>query len=125
MKRRSLLVAALCAVALIVAGAAAGRPVYRAYRVQVALFVALMRSYVSSSEAPAGTTTTERNPAYKAAAHPTPAPLSAASDPAGDEWPSYNRTLTSERYSPLAEINAKTVGKLKADRAKTRSGIWK
>ena len=36
-----------------------------------------------------------------------------ASNPAGNEWPSYNRTLTSERYSPLAEINAKTVGKLK------------
>ena len=37
----------------------------------------------------------------------------AASNAAGDDWPSYNRTLTSERYSPLAEINAKTVGKLK------------
>ena len=113
MKTRSLLVTALGAVALIVAGAAAGRPVYRAYRVQVALFVALTRSYVGSWEAPAGATTTERNPAYKTAAYPTPAPLIAASNPAGNEWPSYNRTLTSERYSPLAEINAKTVGKLK------------
>ena len=37
----------------------------------------------------------------------------AAANAAGDDWPSYNRTLTSERYSPLAEINAKTVGKLK------------
>ena len=34
-------------------------------------------------------------------------------NPAGNEWPSYNRTLTSERYSPLAEINANTVGQLK------------
>ena len=34
------------------------------------------------------------------------------SDTAGD-WPSYNRTLTSERYSQLSEINTKNVGKLK------------
>jgi len=41
----------------------------------------------------------------------TPAKVPAkASDGA---WPSYNRTLTSERFSPLAEINRKTVGKLK------------
>jgi alcohol dehydrogenase (cytochrome c) len=31
---------------------------------------------------------------------------------AGD-WPSYNRTLTSERYSPLSQINTKNVTKLK------------
>ena len=31
---------------------------------------------------------------------------------AGD-WPSYNKTLTSERYSQLSEINTKNVGKLK------------
>ena len=31
----------------------------------------------------------------------------------GDDWPSYNRTLASDRYAPLAEINARTVGKLK------------
>ena len=79
MKTRSLLVTALGAVALIVAGAAAGRPVYRADRVQVALFFALTRSYVGSWEAPAGATTTERNPAYKTAAYPTPAPLIVAS----------------------------------------------
>jgi alcohol dehydrogenase (cytochrome c) len=31
---------------------------------------------------------------------------------AGD-WPSYNRTLTSERYSQLSQINTKNAGKLK------------
>ena len=31
---------------------------------------------------------------------------------AGD-WPSYNRTVTSDRYSPLGEINTKNVGQLK------------
>jgi alcohol dehydrogenase (cytochrome c) len=38
-----------------------------------------------------------------------------ASDPdaiAGD-WPNYNRTHTSERYSQLSLINTKNVGKLK------------
>jgi alcohol dehydrogenase (cytochrome c) len=29
------------------------------------------------------------------------------------DWPSYNRTLTSERFSPLASINVDTAGKLK------------
>ena len=33
--------------------------------------------------------------------------------PAFDDWPSYNKTLTSERYSPLSQINTKNVGKLK------------
>jgi alcohol dehydrogenase (cytochrome c) len=36
---------------------------------------------------------------------------SVASD-SGD-WPSYNRTVTSERFSPLSEINTQTVGGLK------------
>ena len=41
-----------------------------------------------------------------------PAEAPSASATAGD-WPSYNRTLTSERYSQLNEINTKNVGKLK------------
>src|ERR1700723_165484 len=36
---------------------------------------------------------------------------SVASD-AGN-WPSYNRTVTSARFSPLSEINTQTVGSLK------------
>jgi len=31
----------------------------------------------------------------------------------GGSWPSYNRTLTSQRYSPLNQINTQTVGGLK------------
>ena len=30
-----------------------------------------------------------------------------------DDWPHYNKTLTSNRFSPLAQINAGNVGKLK------------
>src|SRR5580658_5553414 len=42
------------------------------------------------------------------------APRSAAppANAAGD-WPSYNRTLTSERFADLSEINAGNVGRLK------------
>ena len=38
--------------------------------------------------------------------------MPSASATAGD-WPSYNRTVTSDRYSPLSEINTKNVGQLK------------
>src|SRR5262249_21217618 len=83
----------------------------------------LTRNYLISWSAPAGTTSTEANAAYKSAvpvasASPVevagsvfaaPAPLPRA---AGD-WPSYNRTLASERYSPLSEIDTKNVGRLK------------
>ncbi len=112
--RRNLLIAALVALALLAVGAATGRILYRAYPVQMSLFAALTRNYVRSWGAPPGATTTELNAAYKSAADPPPAPsVAPTSRAAGDDWPSYNRTLTSERYSPLAEINAKTVGALK------------
>jgi PQQ-dependent dehydrogenase (methanol/ethanol family) len=39
--------------------------------------------------------------------------LSAAQAQTTSDWPSYNRTLTSERFSPLAAVNAANVDKLK------------
>jgi glucose dehydrogenase len=65
--------------------------------------------------APPGTTTTESNAAYKGAGAVAPSPLAEAASAAANagDWPSYNRTLTSERYSPLSQINTKNVGKLK------------
>jgi alcohol dehydrogenase (cytochrome c) len=36
-----------------------------------------------------------------------------AADPPLTDWPSFNRTLTSERYAPLDEINRRNVGRLK------------
>jgi alcohol dehydrogenase (cytochrome c) len=101
--------------ALIVIGATAASALYYAFPIQVSTYAGLARSYVLSWSAPAGTTTTESNPAYKeAAAVPAAAaavaPLPSAT--AGD-WPSYNRTLTSERFSSLSQINTKNVGKLK------------
>src|SRR5262245_52752518 len=75
----------------------------------------LARSFFLTLDAPAGTTTIESNPAYKAS--PTAAPSTAANvqapGTATGDWPSYNRTLTSERFSPLSQINTKNVGGLK------------
>ncbi len=110
---RRLVIAALVAAALVVAGAAGAVAIFRAYPVQTSLFVAMTRNHFRSWLAPKGATTTELNPAYNGPAAAAPSPLPAAAGAADGDWPSYNRTLTSERYAPLAEINAKTVGRLK------------
>jgi alcohol dehydrogenase (cytochrome c) len=101
--------------ALIVIGAAAAGALYSAYPVQMATYAGMSRNYFISLVAPAGTVTTELNAAYKGAgavAPSTPAEATSAGPSTGD-WPSYNRTLTSERYSPFSQINTKNVGKLK------------
>ena len=69
-----------------------------------------LRGAILSLFAPAGAIATETNPNYKGAAAPAPA---APSSPAAADWPSYNKTLTSERFSDLSQINAKNVAKLK------------
>ena len=68
------------------------------------------RNILLSLNAPAGELKTEANLAFKGGAAAAP-PAAPASGTAGD-WPSYNKTLTSERFSDLGEINAKNVGKL-------------
>ena len=105
----------MIAVVLGVIGAAAGGALYYFYPVQVSILAGLTRNYVLTLFAPRGTTTTDLNAAYKDAgtvARALPAEASLPSVTAGD-WPSYNRTLTSERHSPLSQINTKNVGKLK------------
>jgi PQQ-dependent dehydrogenase (methanol/ethanol family) len=114
MKRKSYLIAGALVVIGAVGAAAAGA-LYYAYPVQVSIFAGLTRNYILSWFAPHGTTTTELNAAYKGEGTVGLAPPAGVSSPsvtAGD-WPSYNRTLTSERYSPLSEINTNNVGKLK------------
>jgi alcohol dehydrogenase (cytochrome c) len=96
-------------------GAAVAGGLYYAYPVQVSIFAGLTRNYLLSWSALPGATTTELNAAYKGAgavalSPPADAPLPSAT--AGD-WPSYNRTLTSERYSQLSQINKKNIGRLK------------
>src|SRR5271169_3093397 len=69
-----------------------------------------LRGAIMSLLAPAGAVATETNPNYKGAAAPAPA---APPSPAAADWPSYNKTLTSERFSDLSQINTKNVGNLK------------
>jgi alcohol dehydrogenase (cytochrome c) len=69
-----------------------------------------LRGEILSLFAPPGAVATETNPNYKGAAPPAP---SAPRSPAAADWPSYNKTLTSERFSDLSQINTKNVPKLK------------
>src|SRR5271166_2543917 len=69
-----------------------------------------LRGEILSLFAPAGAVATERNPDYKSAAAPEKPQARA---PAAADWPSYNKTLTSERFSDLSQITTKNVAKLK------------
>lgn len=69
-----------------------------------------------SSDAPPGTLTIETAPAAQGAGAVPPLPSSSPPPPplaTSLEWPSYNRTLTSDRYSPLSQINRDNVSTLK------------
>src|SRR5262245_65373064 len=97
-------------VVLAVIGALVGGGLYLAYPVQMSTIGGLARNYVLSLGAPAGTATTETNPDYKA---PSPAAQAQTPSAAAGDWPSYNRTVTSDRFSPLSEINTRNVSQLK------------
>jgi alcohol dehydrogenase (cytochrome c) len=101
--------------ALILTGSASTGALADDVLVKASIMAALTRNFFLTLDAPAGTTTTESNPAYK---QPAGAPASTAANvqapgAAAADWPSYNRTLTSERFSPLSQINTKNVGGLK------------
>jgi alcohol dehydrogenase (cytochrome c) len=100
--------------ALIVIAAAAAGALYWAFPVRVSILAGLTRNYLLSWSAPRGTASTETNPAFRNASALALSPVAEAvpAASAGD-WPSYNRTLTSQRYVELTEINADNVGKLK------------
>ena len=95
---------------LVAAAVGVGIGYYFAHPARTEIAGAELRNIALSLNAPEGTLTREQNPAFKAAATPSaPTPPPAA---AGD-WPSYNKTLTSERFSDLGQINTQNVGKLK------------
>ena len=74
----------------------------------------MSRNYLLSWSAPPGTAITELNAAYKSVAAAAPShPAPSQSGTAAADWPTYNRTLTSERYSQLSEINTDNAAKLK------------
>jgi alcohol dehydrogenase (cytochrome c) len=115
MKRLSLIVGGLILAGVLAVGAVyvfAPSWVLQFAPARVTIVGALGRSYLRTLFAPHGTTTTETNPAYRAAAAPAP-PGSQAAPTAADDWPSYNKTLTSERFSPLAKIDTTNVRRLK------------
>jgi alcohol dehydrogenase (cytochrome c) len=72
-------------------------------------------NYFRSWSAPTGTTTTELAPVSRDAGAVADSPLTAPLAPGATpgDWPSYNKTLASERYSQLSQINKDNVGKLK------------
>lgn len=60
--------------------------------------------------APAGTLETQLAPGFQPSAAP---PLNLAAYDTGNDWPSYNKTLTSNRFSPLTQINRSNVAHLR------------
>jgi alcohol dehydrogenase (cytochrome c) len=100
--------------ALIVAGVITAGILY-VYWDQAVPLAGMAVNYFRSFSAPPGTTTTELAPASKDAAAVSASPAVPAPLPnaAVEDWPSYNKTLTSERYSPLSQIDTQNVDKLK------------
>ena len=100
--------------AIVLTGAVAAGAIY-AYWDRVVPVAGLAINYVWSWSAPAGTTTTELAPASRDSGAVASLPASAAfsSQTQADDWPSYNKTLTSGRYSQLSQINTNNVSKLK------------
>ena len=100
--------------ALVAMGSIAGGVVYAKWDTAVDL-VSMAVNYVKYLNAPAGTTFTELAPGYKGDGSGETAPLTATPLPnaTADDWPSYNKTLTSDRFSQLTQINKSNVNKLK------------
>src|SRR5271166_4114774 len=103
----------LILVAIGAAAAGAGAALYFAYPVQVGAVAGAVRSTLVSFNEPPGVLKTEQNSAYKAPAAPSQPSAGAAPSAAAGDWPSYNKTLTTERFSDLGQINTKNVSKLK------------
>ncbi len=72
-------------------------------------------NFVRTLAAPADRIITEQAPATDSAAPvlALPVPTAAEGQASADEWPTYNKTLTSERYAPLSQIDVNNVGRLK------------
>src|SRR5215472_19048928 len=99
-------------VAIVAAAVGAAGALYFAFPNQVQLVGGETRSELLSLNAPPGTLTTEANAAYKGAAAPAAAAGPTLAAAAGD-WPNYSKTLTTEGFSAVSQINTQNVGKLK------------
>ena len=107
---RRLELLSIALVALLGAAAVGGITSSLADEAGIEVGIGDLRGEILSLFAPPGAVATETNPNYKSAAAPAPA---APPSPAAADWPSYNKTLTSERFSDLSQINTKNVAKLK------------
>ena len=106
-RRLEIIILALVALA---AGVVAGITSSLADEAGIEVGVGDLRGEILSLFAPPGAVATETNPNYKSAGAPA---SGAPPSPAAADWPSYNKTLTSERFSDLSQINTKNVPKLK------------
>jgi alcohol dehydrogenase (cytochrome c) len=101
-RRLEIIIIALVALGAFAVGA--GAALYFAYPVQVSLLAGAARSYLLALNAPPGAVTTAKNAAYKGGtAAPQPPAATLAGTGPGD-WPSYNKTLTSERFANLGKL---------------------
>ncbi|MDE2362264.1 MAG: PQQ-binding-like beta-propeller repeat protein [Hyphomicrobiales bacterium] len=94
-------------VAALVAVAAIGLYAYNNMNTVIG-FASLGLNYLRYMNAPKGAIVVEANPEAAPAAAPRAAPQT------DDDWRSYNKTLTSQRFAALAEINRDNVGRMKA-----------
>ena len=104
----------LIAGGVLIVGALAAAIIYSYWDESVKV-VAMGINYVRYMGAPAGTISTEVAARSK---QPTPirqnpSGLADGTNPGQDDWPSYNKTLTSDRFSPLNQITAANAGDLK------------
>lgn len=100
---------------LAVIGAVTGIGLLLAYPAPTVFAGGMAMNFLKTLGAPAGTVSQELNPAYKAPETGASSASVEANPVSGAEgdWPSYNRTLSSDRLSPLSQINTTNVGKLR------------
>ncbi len=98
--------------AIVLIGVIAAGIIYFFFWNQAVPIAAMAINYVRYLSAPPGTLETETAPAQSGGAAPQSAAAAPTSPEAGD-WPSYNKTLTSNRFSGLNQINRDNAGKLK------------
>jgi alcohol dehydrogenase (cytochrome c) len=99
--------------ALLIVGASAGGVLY-AYWDRAVPLAGMAVNFVRTLTAPSGTTTTEEAaPSMNAEAQSATQAAVPASRASADDWAGCNRTLTSERYSPLGQINTTNISGLK------------
>src|SRR5271167_5101985 len=110
-KKLLIIIGTLFVTGLVIAGI-----LYVAFPIAMTTYGGMGLNYLKTLSTPAGTVSTEANPAYVAPAGAVPSiPLVDAAWPnaAAGDWPSYNRTPSSQRFSPLTQINTKNVAQLK------------